>query len=76
MIMMLNWSSCAADSYKKYAGYLPAFFLYLGKFVIFEFQSVAYINAEGQQGDGDFGNHTGIIVLDEGVVTADINDGA
>ena len=51
-------------------------FLDLSKFVILEFQFVAYIDAEGQQGDGNFGDHAGVVILDEGIVATDINDGA
>ena len=47
----------------------------LCEFVIFKFQPVAHIGAEGQQGDGDFGDHAGLVVLDEGVITADIHNG-
>jgi hypothetical protein len=57
------------------AGESQRFFLYLSKFVVFESQPVAYIDAEGQQGNGYFGYHAGIVVFDEGVVTTDINDG-
>ena len=49
-------------------------FLNCGKFVVFEFQLVTYINAEGQQGNGNFGDDTGVVVFDEGVVATDIND--
>ena len=54
---------------------MSAIFLYLCEFVIFKFQPVAHIGAEGQQGDGDFGDHAGLVVLDEGVITADIHNG-
>jgi hypothetical protein len=54
---------------------MPAFSLYLGKFVVFEFQTVAYINAKGQKGDGYLGNYAGIIVFDESVVTPNVDDG-
>ena len=46
------------------------------EFVILEFQSVPHVDAEGQQGDGDFGDHAGVVVLDEGIVAADIDNGA
>ena len=59
---------------KKSADFGQRIFLYGGKFVIFKLQPVAYIDAEGQQGDGNFGNHTGIVVFDEGVITTDVND--
>ena len=48
----------------------------LGKFVIFKFQLVAHIHAERQQGDGNLGDNTGVLIFDIGIVTADINDGA
>ena len=50
------------------------FWLDLGEFVILEFQSVAHVDAEGKQSDGDFGDHAGVVVLDESVIAADIND--
>ena len=52
------------------------FLLYLRKLVILEFQHIAYIHAEGEQGDGNLGDDAGIVVFDKGVVTPDINDGA
>ena len=52
------------------------FLLNLGEFVILEFQFIAHIHAEGEQGDGDFGDNAGVFVFDEGVVAADIDDGA
>ena len=54
----------------------PADFSWGRKFVILEFQSIAHIYAERQQGNGNLGNNAGIVVFDEGIVTADINDGA
>ena len=51
-------------------------FLYLCKFVVFEFQSVTHIHTKGKQGNGHFGDNTGGVVADKGVVTTDINDGA
>ena len=48
---------------------------YLCKFVVFKFETVACINAEGQQGDGDFGDNAGIVVFNEGIVTTDIDYG-
>ena len=54
---------------------MSAIFLYLRKLVIFKFQPVAYINAKGQQGDGDFGDDAGVVILDISVVAADINNG-
>ena len=50
--------------------------LYYSKFVILEFQLVAHVDAEGQQGDGDFGDNAGVVVLDEGIVAADVDDSA
>ena len=49
------------------------FLLYPFEFVIFEFQLITHVDAEGQQGNGNFGDNAGVVVLDEGVVTADIN---
>lgn len=49
-------------------------YLELGEFVVFEFQPVTHINAKGQQGNGDFGDHAGVVVLNKGIVAADIND--
>ena len=60
---------------KKSQAIQLGFLLYLSKFVIFEFQSVADIDAEGQQGDGNLGNHAGVVILDKGVVAADIDLG-
>ena len=56
--------------------FASALFSYLGEFVVFKLQSVAHINAEWQQGDGNFGNHTGIVIFDISVVTANINNSA
>ena len=56
--------------------FASALFSYLGKFVIFKFQPIAHIDAKGQQGDGNFGDYTGIVILDIGIVTTDINNGA
>ena len=50
--------------------------LYFFEFVILESQTIAHINAVGQQGDGDLGNHAAIVVFYEGVISTDINDGA
>ena len=55
---------------------LGQFLLNGGEFVIFEFQTVAHVDAEGQQGDGHLGDHAGIVVLDEGIVAADVDNGA
>ena len=56
--------------------FASALFSYPGKFVIFKFEPVAHINAEGQQGDGNLGDNAGIVILDKGVVTANINNSA
>lgn len=53
------------------AAFLDAF-----EFVILEFQLIAHVDAEGQQGDGHFGDYAGVVVLDEGIVTPDVDDGA
>ena len=45
------------------------------KLVIFKFQLIANICAKGQQGDGDLGDHAGVLILDIGIVTADVDDG-
>ena len=50
--------------------------LYQRKFIILEFQLIAYVHAEGEQGDGNFGNDAGVVVLDIGIVAADIYNGA
>jgi len=50
--------------------------LYPNKFVVFKFQSIAHINTKGQQSDGNFGDHASVVVLDAGIVTADVDDGA
>jgi len=49
--------------------------LYFGEFEILEFQAIAHVGAEGEQGNGDLGDHSGVIVLNIGVVASDINDG-
>ena len=56
--------------------FASALFLYLCEFVIFKFQPVAHIDAERQQSEGDFGNYAGSVILDIGVVAADINNSA
>ena len=48
---------------------------YSCEFVIFKFQPIAYIDAKGQQGDGDLGYNAGIIIPDEGIVSANIDHG-
>lgn len=50
--------------------------LYLCKFIVFEFEPIAHIHTKGKQRDGNFGDHTGVIVLDEGIVTANIDNRA
>ena len=47
--------------------------LNLGKFVIFKFQPVTYINPPGKQCNCNFGYNTGILVFNVGIVSADIN---
>ena len=49
-------------------------FLCQSEFVIFKFQPVAYINTKGEQGNGDFRDYAGGIILDKGIVTVNIND--
>ena len=49
--------------------------LNLSEFVIFKFQLVAHIYAEGQQSDGNLGDNAGVLILDIGIISADINDG-
>ena len=44
--------------------------------VILELELVAYVDAEGQQGDGDLGDDASVSVLDIGLVAADVEDGA
>ena len=51
-------------------------FLYLGKLVILKFQPVANVNAEGQKGNGNFGDNAGCVVFDIGVIAADIDNSA
>ena len=46
--------------------------LYSGKFVVFELQTVADVYTKGQQGNGNLGNHTGIVILDVGIISANI----
>jgi hypothetical protein len=50
--------------------------LYRRKLVILKFKSVAHICPKWQQRNGNFGNHAGIVVSDEGIVTPDVNNGA
>ena len=47
--------------------------LNLGKFVIFEFESIANIDTVGEQCNCNFRNYTSGIVLDERIITANIN---
>ena len=51
-------------------------FLYIHEFVVFKFELVAHVTAKGQQGDGDFGDYASVVITDEGIVPADVNDGA
>ena len=53
---------------------VSGFLSYSCKLVIFEFQPVAHVDAKGQQGNGNFGHDAGIVVLNKGVVAADIDD--
>lgn len=46
------------------------------KFKILKLQPIADVCAEGQQSDGYFGDHAGVVILDKGVIPADIDDGA
>ena len=55
--------------------FASALFSYLGEFVVFKLQSVAYIDTKWQQGNGNFGNHPGIVIFDISVVAANINNG-
>ena len=50
--------------------------LYLCKLVVFKFQPIAHIHTKGKQRDGNFGDHTGVIVFDKGVVAANIDNRA
>ena len=56
--------------------FASALFSYLGEFVVFKLQSVAYIDTKWQQGNGNLGDNAGIVILDIGVVTPNINNGA
>ena len=56
--------------------FASALFSYLGKFVVFKLHPIAHINTEGQQGNGNFGDNAGIVILDIGVVPTDINNSA
>ena len=58
----------------KTADRLVSGFLYLGKLVIFKFQTIAHVNAEGKKSDGNFRNNTGGIVLNKCVIATDINN--
>ena len=55
---------------------LPADFLRKGEFVVLKNQTISGVHTEGEQGNGNFGNDSGIVILDEGIVTPDVNDGA
>ena len=43
------------------------------KFPAVKFKTIAYVDAVGQQGDGNLGNYTGVIIFDECIVAANIN---
>lgn len=43
------------------------------EFVILELEPVANVRAKGEQGDGDLGNHAGVVIFDVGVITTNIN---
>ena len=45
------------------------------EFVVFKFQLITHIQAEGQQGDGNLGDNAGVLIFDVGIVSANINDG-
>ena len=51
-----------------------ALLLYLCKLVILKFQPIAYVNAVGQQGDGNFGDNTGVVVFDGGIISTNVNN--
>ena len=81
-----EFSSAYRTSPAPFGGNLPrgegfypnqtvACLLDLSKFVILELQLIAHIDAKGQQGDGDFGDHAGVVILDEGVVATDVDNG-
>ena len=42
---------------------------------ILEDQLIAHIGAKGQQRNGHLGNDSGLVVLDKGLIAANINDG-
>ena len=46
----------------------------LNKFerIVFKFQPVANVDAKRQQRDGNLGDHAGIVILDIGIITANI----
>ena len=46
------------------------------EFVVLKFQLVAHIHPEGEQGDGYLGDHAGVLILDIGVISPDVDDGA
>ena len=56
--------------------FASALSLYLCKFVVFKPQPIAHIDAPGQQGNGYLGDNAGIVILDIGIVAANINNGA
>ena len=55
---------------------MPTDFLYLCEFVIFKLQTIAYINTKWEKGNRNFRDNTGILVFHEGVISANVNDGA
>ena len=42
---------------------------------ILEDQLITHIGAKGQQGNGDFGDDTGLVIFNIGIIATDINDG-
>jgi len=51
-------------------------YLYLGELEVFEFELIAHIHSEGQQGDGYLRNHAGIQIFHVGVISTNVNNGA
>ena len=51
------------------------FYLNLGELVVLKLQPIAHIPTKGKQGNGNLGNNTSVLILDKGIVTADINNG-
>ena len=52
----------------------PGGYLYSFKFPFVEFKAVANINSKWEQCDGDFGDNSGIVVFDEGIVATNVNN--